>query len=839
MKKLILVIYGLLALATMMNAQQNNFPKLSGDYLGQQPPGKTPETFAPGIISTKGSNEFCASFSPDGSEFYFNRGMTIMVCRLQKEGWTAPEPASFNERYRGHEAHLAFDNKRMFFGSARPPQPYGIWLTERTSTGWSEPRRMWDGMYATLVKNGHIYYGVEFPSPAHIVMTMLVDTGYVSPIKQAIEFADPKLESRSIFHPAIAPDESFLIFDDNKGLYVSFKENDGLWGKAISLSNSLKEHDATIPAISPDGEYLFYASQGDLYWVSNRILEKLRPLMKSPDASASSEGESKEKRERNDDLVLTILYDNKSLDDLIVADHGFSCLIESGGRACLFDAGRIADKFMVNVEKLGVDYSKIDQVFLSHIHDDHMGGLFEILAQCDKPTLYLPFTYPHLRAEPLGEQADRDFDAWLERLKPLVAEIVRKKESVKVANRYYTTGMIEDETYEQALIVPTSKGLIIITGCAHPGILEIVMHAKALMNQEIYFVLGGFHLIRADSMQVKTIAQKLRKLTKYIGPCHCTGEGAQAIFKDIFKEDYIEIRAGLKLKLGDGKLLLAQQNAYQKLTAPYINQKLPGTTPEKFAPGIVSKEGIQSKLLIAPDGSEIIFKNMTSEGNSPTTRKISFVSIKMKNDTWHQPIDIPFSLAYVNDEPTLSPDDKTLFFVSNRPKAGSNEPQKMPDIWMVVRTSEGWDEPRNVGGPVNTDGIEAQPFYSTDDKLYFGRQDGIYYSHFVNEQFSNPVKLDENIFNGRLRGVCLSPDNKILIVHSDKPGGFGGWDLYFSKRNEMGEWIELKNMGNIINTDQSEANATFSPDGKYLFFSRGDDIYWVSVKIIDELRPKD
>jgi len=94
--------------------------------------------------------------------------------------------------------------------------------------------------------------------------------------------------------------------------------------------------------------------------------------------------------------------------------------------------------------------------------------------------------------------------------------------------------------------------LIIITGCAHPGILNIVRHTKELMKQDVYFVMGGFHLIRTDSTQVKTIAQELRKLTKYIGPCHCTGEKAQEIFKDIFKENYINIQAGLKLKLGEG-----------------------------------------------------------------------------------------------------------------------------------------------------------------------------------------------------------------------------------------------------------------------------------------------
>jgi 7,8-dihydropterin-6-yl-methyl-4-(beta-D-ribofuranosyl)aminobenzene 5'-phosphate synthase len=261
-----------------------------------------------------------------------------------------------------------------------------------------------------------------------------------------------------------------------------------------------------------------------------------------------------EKPSSTDDIVFTILCNNTSVADSVIADDGFSCLIESGDHSCLFDAGRISHKFMTNVSKLGVNCSRINQVVISHIHDDHMGGLFDILTKCNKPALYLPFSYPQLKNEPLGDQADRDFRALLDSLKPLVSEIIREKEPVTIGDTYYTTGMIEDETYEHAMIVTTPKGSVVITGCAHPGILEMVRRAKELMKQDVYFVMGGFHLVSTDSMQVRTIAQELRKLTKYIGPCHCTGEKARGIFRDIFKEDYIEIQAGLKLKLSDGKL---------------------------------------------------------------------------------------------------------------------------------------------------------------------------------------------------------------------------------------------------------------------------------------------
>ncbi|MFH0761229.1 MAG: hypothetical protein V2A67_06970 [Bacteroidota bacterium] len=286
----------------------------------------------------------------------------------------------------------------------------------------------------------------------------------------------------------------------------------------------------------------------------------------------------------------------------------------------------------------------------------------------------------------------------------------------------------------------------------------------------------------------------------------------------------------------------ARERDFPKLNGPYLGQKPPGMTPEIFAPGIVSKEGAQSKLLVTQDGSEIIFKTMMlnpGQSNSPSSRIMYFESISQKNGKWDSPTILPFSLDFVNDEPTLSGDGKRLFFVSNRPKEGSTEAQKMPDIWVVNRKGDSWSDPRNLGVPVNTEGVEVQPFYNSDNRLYFGRMDGIYYSQYSDGKFSEPAKLNDSIFQGRVRGICISPDNKVLIMHSDKPGGFGGWDLYCSFKDTRGKWMDLINMGNAINSEQPEANATFSPDGKYLFFSRGDDIYWVSGKIIERLMPKE
>jgi hypothetical protein len=152
-----------------------------------------------------------------------------------------------------------------------------------------------------------------------------------------------------------------------------------------------------------------------------------------------------------------------------------------------------------------------------------------------------------------------------------------------------------------------------------------------------------------------------------------------------------------------------------------------------------------------------------------------------------------------------------------------------------------------VGPPVdaasNAD-IEAHPFLGPDGSLYFMRQAGkarqLLVSRRINGRFSDPipVPLKEDLFQGQFSGPYISPDNRILLIHSRKEGGFGGWDLYVSFKDKSGRWGELVNLGPAVNTDKSEADATFSPDGRYLFFSRDGDIFWVAAKVIEAPRLK-
>jgi hypothetical protein len=163
---------------------------------------------------------------------------------------------------------------------------------------------------------------------------------------------------------------------------------------------------------------------------------------------------------------------------------------------------------------------------------------------------------------------------------------------------------------------------------------------------------------------------------------------------------------------------------------------------------------------------------------------------------------------------------------------------------MVEKAKGGWGEPINLGDPVNRLDIVVQPFYTVDDRLYFCGENadrssgGMYVSQYTGNGFAEPVKLDDGIFGGQFSGPCVSPDSRMLLLHARKDGGrFRRWDLYVSFRDAAGNWGELVSLGEAINTEAEEHGATFSPDGKYLFFSRAGDIYWVSAKVVAERKP--
>ena len=304
MKKLILINYLFLISALIANAQKEEFPKLTGPYLGQKPPEKVSELFAPEIMTSPQGYHSPIIFSPDLSEAIWRpmsegKGDRLLFYTRQVNGiWAEPVILDFGEGFDPLDPFFSYDGKRIYFLSFHPAvqdrvERERIWYVERQQSGWSGPKLIDDVVCQhpthwtfSLARNGNLYFTSEISGSGNqdIYISKFVGGKYQIPEK-----LDGGINSEGLdFTPFVAPDESYLVFarkgpDTKKSdLYISFKSKDGSWSKAVSLGiivNSDK-HDLA-PYVTPDGKYLFYISQKEkmngIHWVSTKVIEELRP----------------------------------------------------------------------------------------------------------------------------------------------------------------------------------------------------------------------------------------------------------------------------------------------------------------------------------------------------------------------------------------------------------------------------------------------------------------------------------------------------------------------------------------------------------------------------------
>jgi hypothetical protein len=281
-------------LATVADASASSQARLRGPYLGQTPPGDTPQVFAAGIVSMKGSREYCLALTSDGREIYFNRaGVGVMACILTESGWTQPRVAEFSDRFPGGEVHVTPDGRHLLmnrYARLAEGETGGIWSLPRANGGWGDARFLIpQGMRATSTRDGAIYatdiagYRVEGRDGGIIARWIRRDEEYRRDADPGGGVNTPAVEA----HPFIAPDERYLIFNSpragGKGegdLYVSFRRADGSWGGAVNLEPLNSAAADWCATVSPDGRYLFFtrnsADGGDIYWVSAGIIERFR-----------------------------------------------------------------------------------------------------------------------------------------------------------------------------------------------------------------------------------------------------------------------------------------------------------------------------------------------------------------------------------------------------------------------------------------------------------------------------------------------------------------------------------------------------------------------------------
>lgn len=206
-------------------------------------------------------------------------------------------------------------------------------------------------------------------------------------------------------------------------------------------------------------------------------------------------------------MKATIIYDNTVSRTDLKADWGFSVLVESKGRKILFDTGADGRILLSNMQRLKIDPKEIEDVFISHLHRDHTGGLSSLLKVNNWVKLWVPSYFP--------EAKDSE-------------EVVEVKKPSKLYEGIHSTG--ELERIEQSLCVETKKGIVIIVGCSHPR-LEHVLQVASQFGK-LHGIIGGLHSNRPEA---------LRSL-KLICATHCTQYKSEIKF--LYPERYIEGGAG-------------------------------------------------------------------------------------------------------------------------------------------------------------------------------------------------------------------------------------------------------------------------------------------------------
>ena len=234
------------------------------------------------------------------------------------------------------------------------------------------------------------------------------------------------------------------------------------------------------------------------------------------------------------DISLVVVFDNYPKKEGLRTAWGFSCLIRGGDETVLFDTGGDGEVLLHNMRRLGIDPRSIDRVFLSHAHADHTGGLGALLGANPGMAVNLLASFPSA------------FKREIERAGASVSEV---SGPLDIGRGLLSTGELGTGPLEQSLVLRTDLGAVLITGCAHPGIVSIVEKAVELLDGDpVRLVLGGFHLRDHEEPSLRRIAARLQELgVRRFGPSHCSGDLTRAVWSSILGGDYLELGAGAEL----------------------------------------------------------------------------------------------------------------------------------------------------------------------------------------------------------------------------------------------------------------------------------------------------
>ena len=284
---------------------------------------------------------------------------------------------------------------------------------------------------------------------------------------------------------------------------------------------------------------------------------------------------------------ITVLYDAFGKDPAMIRDWGYAALVEIGGKRILFDTGDDAGTLAQNAKARGVDLARLDFVVLSHRHSDHIGGFSFLHSVNPQVRIYAPKENFGVFGSDLPSSFYRKDDSLPADMRyyggtpPQMmkfgtvfpgANIQLIDKTTEVAPGITLIALISDapgtrEMKELSLAINTPDGIVLVVGCAHPGIEAIVAEA-ARINPHIHFIAGGFHLVVAQDPAIAKVVTALHDTYKvdYIAPGHCTGEPTFAALQKAFGDRYLYAGLGTTLGVGANPRVESASRAADRLS---------------------------------------------------------------------------------------------------------------------------------------------------------------------------------------------------------------------------------------------------------------------------------
>ncbi len=234
---------------------------------------------------------------------------------------------------------------------------------------------------------------------------------------------------------------------------------------------------------------------------------------------------------------ISVVFDNVSYSPSMIAKWGYSCIIALNSGTVLFDTGSNGELLLANMKLMSLNPGEIDTVIISHDHWDHTGGLDAFLNVNQNVIVYVPRSLSRQTTTIIREHG---------------AKMERIHTAMPISKGIYSLGEMESAIIpEQSIVIPTSKGLVVLTGCAHPGIVNIIRRAKQEFPKEnIYLAMGGFHLKDHRADEINGIVTEMKRLgVQFVAPSHCTGDAGLAAFEKVYQDKRFQSGVGQQIRI--------------------------------------------------------------------------------------------------------------------------------------------------------------------------------------------------------------------------------------------------------------------------------------------------